>query len=70
MEEGELLEWYRMTPRERFAESQNLWEVFFMMGGTCDPEPDTQSPFYPMEIRAERAPHGRTGLHPLRRSGI
>jgi len=38
MEEGE-------SPAERFVESQKLWEVFVLLGGDYDPEPDTQSPF-------------------------
>jgi len=45
MEEGEVLDWYKMSPAERFVESQKLWEVFVLLGGDYDPEPDTQSPF-------------------------
>jgi hypothetical protein len=41
----EVLEWYRMTPGERFLESQKLWDVFILLGGSVDPERDTQSPF-------------------------
>ncbi|MCP4664997.1 MAG: hypothetical protein GY849_01420 [Deltaproteobacteria bacterium] len=43
---GAVLDWYRMSPEERFAESQKLWEVFLLFGGSYDPEPDSQSPFY------------------------
>ncbi|HDZ62771.1 MAG TPA: hypothetical protein ENH40_06475 [Nitrospirae bacterium] len=46
MIEEEVLDWYRMSPVERFIESQKLWEVFVLFGGDYDPEPDTQSPFY------------------------
>lgn len=42
----EELEWYALSPAGRFAESQKLWEVFLRFGGSLDPEPDTQSPFY------------------------
>lgn len=42
----EVSDWYRMSPAERFMESQKLWEVFILFGGSYDPEPDTQSPFY------------------------
>ena len=45
MEEEEVLDWYKMSPAERFVESQKLWEVFELLGGDYDPEPDTQSPF-------------------------
>ena len=47
--EEEVLDWYRMTPAERFEESLKLWEVFTLYGGISDPEPDTQSPFHPFE---------------------
>ncbi|MEW6026355.1 MAG: hypothetical protein AB1599_03550 [Planctomycetota bacterium] len=43
----ETLDWYRMSPVERFKESQKLWEVFVLLGGNYEPEPDTQSPFHP-----------------------
>ena len=49
MIEEEVLDWYRMSPEERFVESQKLWEVFVLLGGNYDPEPDTQSPFHVFE---------------------
>lgn len=42
----ETSDWYRLTPEERFEESQRLWEVFILLGGTLEPEPDSQSPFH------------------------
>ncbi len=51
--DAEWQDWAELTPQERFAESQKLWEVFLLMGGSLDPEPDSQSPFndlyYPPE---------------------
>jgi len=44
--EGETLDWYAMSPAERFWESQKLWEVFDLLEGNYDPEFDTQSPFH------------------------
>ena len=44
--EDETLEWYRMSPSERFKESQKLWEIFIILGGNYDPEPDTRSSFH------------------------
>lgn len=44
--EPEWLEWYRLTPQERWRESMKLWEIFRLFGGSSDPEPDSQSPFY------------------------
>lgn len=48
--EEEVLDWYAMSPAERFVESLKLWEVFELLGGHYDPEPDTQSPFHIFEI--------------------
>ncbi len=42
----ELAEWYSLTPLERWRESARLWEVYLSLGGSLDPEPDTQSPFF------------------------
>ncbi|HQU92462.1 MAG TPA: hypothetical protein PLK77_09210 [Pyrinomonadaceae bacterium] len=42
----EWAEWYRLTPMERFRESEKLWETYLSLGGSLDPEPDTQSPFF------------------------
>ena len=47
--EEEVLDWYRMSQAERFTESQKLWEVFVLLKGSYDPEPDSQSPFYSSE---------------------
>jgi hypothetical protein len=44
--EEEVLEWYRMTPLERWGESMRLWSTFRLLGGRFEPEPDTQSPFH------------------------
>lgn len=42
----ELANWYSLTPMERWRESAKLWQEFLSMGGSLDPEPDTQSPFF------------------------
>ncbi|HBC89456.1 MAG TPA: hypothetical protein DCZ94_21165 [Lentisphaeria bacterium] len=44
--EEELLNWYSLTPGERWNESRKLWDFYISMGGSLDPEPDTQSPFH------------------------
>ena len=66
----EWAEWYRMAPAQRWEESQKLWSFYLEAGGSLDPEPDTQSPFY-----ATFTPHsvpldGRPGMRVLRRSGV
>lgn len=45
----EWVEWFHMTPQERWRESEKLWAVYLALGGSLDPEPDTQSPFYDPE---------------------
>ncbi|MEY3031817.1 MAG: hypothetical protein RLZZ622_292 [Planctomycetota bacterium] len=66
----EWAEWYSMTPAQRLEESSKLWQTYLELGGTLDPEPDPQSPFYdPEEWRAVTA-HGRAGVRLVRRGGI
>lgn len=66
----EWTEWYRLTPLERWQESQKLWEFYLAVGGSLDPEPDSQSPF---DIEPEPRPlpiDGGTGMRVLRRGGV
>ena len=62
----EWAEWYRLTPQERFRESSKLWDIFLSFGGSLDPEPDTQSPFYDLEYWRANAAHGRPGVRVVR----
>ena len=64
------LEWYCLSPQERFVESQRLWANFLALGGTCDPEPDSQSPFYVPPSEGPGASHGRASVHPVRRRRV
>ena len=66
----EWAEWYSMTPLERWRESAKLWEVFLSPGGSLDPEPDTQSPFFDAETPSSRPVDGRSGLRVIRRGGV
>ena len=68
--EDEVLEWYRLSPAVRWAESMRLWDTFLLLGGQLEPEPDTASPFYDAHARRRGAPHGRPGVRALRRSGV
>ena len=43
---GERAEWYRLTPVQRWLESEKLWQTYLALGGSLDPEPDTQSPYF------------------------
>ena len=67
---GEWLDWYALSPQQRWSESQKLWGTFLALGGSLDPEPDTQSPFYDAEASGEDTAHGRSGLRVVRRSGV
>jgi hypothetical protein len=66
----EWADWYRMTPEERFRESMNLWETYLALGGSLEPEPDTQSPFFDEEEWRASAAYGRPGVRVLRRGGV
>ncbi len=68
--EPEWAQWYLMTPQERWRESERLWEVYLELGGTLDPEPDTQSPFFDAEEWREISTGGRTSVRLIRRSGV
>jgi len=64
--EPEWLDWYRLTPEERWAESERLWVSYLAMGGSLDPEPDSQSPFYDPEAPCRVPADGGTGVRVLR----
>jgi hypothetical protein len=66
----EQLEWYRMTPQQRWAESMRLWESYLLLGGSLDREPDSQSPFHDPAAQSGSAAHGRPGVRIVRRSGV
>ncbi len=64
-EDDDLRAWYRLSPLLRFLQTERLWRTFVLLGGTSDPAPDPQSPFYfPPEKRAG-ARHGGPGVRPL-----
>jgi hypothetical protein len=63
-------EWYRLTPLQRWEESQKLWPTYLALGGSLDPEPDSQSPFDDPKTWRASAAHGRAGVRVLRRGGV
>ena len=65
----EWAEWYMLSPGERFLESAKLWETYLALGGSLEPEPDSQSPFFDPKEWRENAAHGPS-VHIIRRSGI
>ena len=42
----DVLEWSRLTPAQRLDRSFELLQHYLAMGGSLDPEPDADSPFY------------------------
>lgn len=64
---SEWAEWYGLTPAERWRESGKLWASFLALGGSLDPEPDTQSPFFDTRAQRAIAAHGRSGVRVIRR---
>ncbi len=67
---AEWAEWYSLTPQQRFLASMELWDTYLALGGSLDPEPDTQSPFFDPQEWRENTTHGRTGMRILRGGGI
>lgn len=67
---GEWAEWYRLSPIERWLESERLWIAYLACGGSLDPEPDTQSPFFDAEAPGPGAADGRPSVRLLRRGGV
>lgn len=70
LSEPDWAEWYLLTPAQRWEASMQLWQTYLQLGGSLDPEPDTQSPFFdPEDLRASPA-DGRPGVRVIRRSGV
>ena len=66
----EWAEWYRLTPAQRWEETCKLWQIFLELGGSLDPEPDTQSPFFDAQAPRGVPADGRPGVRVIRRSGV
>ncbi|MFH1361744.1 MAG: hypothetical protein ABIH69_03725 [bacterium] len=39
-------EWLNLSPSQRMLETTKLWQLYLALGGSLDPEPNPQSPFY------------------------
>lgn len=66
----EWAEWFALSPLERWKQTDILWQIFLDSGGSLDPEPDPQSPFFDEEEWRENLTHGRSSVRLLRRGGI
>jgi hypothetical protein len=70
LENDEWVSWYRLTPQERWRETEKLWEFYLSIGGSLDPEPDSQSPFDPDYQPGPIPADGGSGVRAIRRSGV
>jgi hypothetical protein len=61
-------EWYRLSPAQRWRETEKLWRAYLMLGGSLDPGPDSQSPFHNPEAPRSDAAHGRPCVRVIWRS--
>ncbi len=68
--DAEWVEWYLLEPCERWQRTLELWTDFLILGGSLDPEPDSQSPFYDAEAPSQSPSYGRPGLRVVRRGGV
>jgi hypothetical protein len=68
--EEEQLDWYCLSPVQRWEISEQLWQNYLELGGSLDPESDTQSPFFDPETPSPVPFDGRPGMRIIRRSGI
>ena len=66
----EWAEWYRLTPRQRWRETEKLWQIYLALGGSLDPEPDTQSPFFDENAPRPDPAHGRIHVRFIRRGRV
>ena len=69
-QEDSWIEWFRLTPLERWEESKKLWQFYLRVGGSLDPEPDRQSPFDAFIPRGSASAYGRSGVRVLRRGRV
>ena len=44
--EPEWLDWYRKTPQERLLATSEAWENYLELGGSLEPDIDSQCPFW------------------------
>ena len=70
LDEEQWQEWYRLTPEERLNISTQLLEYYLSVGGSLDPEPDPQSPFYFPEEPMPSPADGGAGVRVIRRGPV
>lgn len=66
----DFVELIHLSYAERLRRFAKNWEVFRSYGGTLEPDPDPQSPFFDPKISPESFVDGRSGVHIVRRGGV
>lgn len=61
--EPEWLEWYRKTPQERLLATEEAWGIYLELGGSLEPDADSQSPFWSREDLERFAREGADAPH-------
>jgi hypothetical protein len=70
LSEEEWQAWYRLTPQERWRHSMKIWEWYVSVGGSLEPEPDPQSPFYYEELESAAQDDVQPDVTFVLRSGL
>lgn len=70
LENEQWLDWYLLTPSQRWTQSQQLWDFYLATGGSLDPQPDSQSPFDAVMQECAISADGRPSVHLVRRSTV
>jgi hypothetical protein len=55
------LAWYLLTPMERWNAAQEMWREYLAMGGSLEPEVDSQSPFFDLDDTINAPPPDSRG---------
>ena len=63
----DFVEWMELTLAERLVRTAQIWDIYIAYGGSFDPDPDPQSPFFDSETQSSGSANGRSGLRLVRR---
>lgn len=66
-ENDEIREWRKLSMAERWQCQAPLWETYLTLGGSLEPEPDRQSPFFAAYDWGQVSARRRSGVHLVRR---
>jgi hypothetical protein len=71
LENKQWLDWYLISPQDRWRVTERLWQSCLSVAGSLEPESDPQSSFFGPDTLPAPAPvDGRPGVCVTRRSGV